>query len=117
MIINNRVFFGMLQKPELIKRNLHEAALLAQVRRYYCTPMTLARKCTTNCQNCKLTLQKAIYSMPVGEQKPFGLLVYRLRNLMSEKVEVEHVAQVRTVDNFGTKDDTNVFDALLAEVS
>jgi len=43
--------------------------------------------------------------------------VYRLRNLMSEKVEVEHVAQVRTVDNFGTKDDTNVFDALLAEVS
>jgi len=117
MIIDNPTFFKMLNTKQLAAKKITNGTAFVMVQRYYCVPMTMARKCTKTCLNCKASLEKAFEDVHTGADKPAGVLVYVLRKAVNETVEVEHVATVRTVDTFGTKDTSSVFDALLAEVS
>jgi hypothetical protein len=92
------------------------------VRRFYCTPRNLHNLCPTNCELCKAALTGAMDRMSIGVvQRPEALLTWLLRKAVNTELEskqqaVAQRAAARTVDAFGTKDTSNVFDALLDEL-
>ncbi len=93
------------------------------VRRFYCIPRTLASNCPRECQLCQVTIVTALERIDAQAAKtPEAVLTYLMREAVSRQLEQQQeikaeAAQPRTVDEWGTRDNTNVFEALLTEMS
>ncbi len=93
------------------------------VQRFYCVPRTLANNCPRDCQLCQVMIVTSFEKIdPQIAKSPEAVLTYLMRNAVSAQIEQQHTtkaeqAQPRMADAYGTQDTTNVFDALLSELT
>lgn len=93
------------------------------VRRFYCIPRTLATNCPRECQLCQVTIVTALERIDAQAAKtPEAVLTYLMREAVNRQLEQQQqskaeAAQPRMADEYGTPDNTNVFDALLMGLS
>ena len=110
---------NILPDPLMKSVRLPNAYRMAKaVGRYYCTPMTLAGKCPRNCEGCRKILEQTVETMKEKNeliQKPAGVFVYRLRNLVNDAVETKPTIGADK-DEFGipVEQEGNVWDRMLA---
>jgi len=120
-VIDGRVLYKFITGEQIEKSGFSKkkiSNMIFRVRRFYCGPMNVARKCTGSCLNCKVTLLTVFQSIDKNIAKdPEALLTYTLRQAVSNQVEVPHEATVRKIDRFGTADPASIWDAMLAEVT
>ncbi len=120
MEINSQLLFKFIGKITLNKAGFDKLTfceVVYRVRRYYCRPLTIARKCPRNCQNCNGILNRVVGSIDKEiANDPYAFLVIGLRRAVSDWVEPTHEATIRVKDNFGTRDESNIFDVMLAEM-
>jgi hypothetical protein len=116
--INGQLLYKYISRGRLAQAGLAQKPfgnVVYRVRRFYCRPLTIANRCG-KCEDCKARLIAAVEGIHEARE-PEAMLVYQLRKLVADQVEAEHHAVVRTKDAFGTRDNTSVWDALMAEVA
>ncbi len=121
MEINGQLLYKFIGKERLAHAGLNIkpfSNVVYRVRRFYCRPLAIARKCPLNCQDCNGILSGVVGSIDKDiAREPEAFLVTGLRRAVSDWVEPTHEAAVRTTDAFGTKDETNIFDLMLQEMN
>ncbi len=126
MQIDGKVLLSFLGTSNLASVGLdtkqHRSNLIFITRRFYCTPMTVSGNCPQECCACKATIVTQFDHFRGERAKnPAALWTWLMRQAVATILErgqqkAAEQAQVRTVDNFGTQDTTNVFDAILKEI-
>ena len=119
MQIDGALLYDLIGTPLLAQGGFKKFSnVIYRTRKFYCTPMTVARKCPRVCHQCKPTFVTVFKSIDqTTARDPEALLVYSLRKAVSEAVEAPHVAVERTSDVWGTKAEDSVWDAALAELA
>ena len=126
MEISTQTLYGFIGTSRLEAHGFQKAkfgSVARIVRRFYCIPRTLANNCPRECQLCQVTIVTSFEKIdPSIAKSPEAVLTYLMRNAVNAQLEQRQVqkaeeAQPRMADAYGTKDETNVFDALLAELS
>ncbi len=126
MQIDGKVLLSYLGSSNLASLGLdtkqHRSNLIFITRRFYCTPMTVSGNCPQECCACKVTIVTQFDHFR-GEQakNPAALWTWLMRQAVATILErgqqnAAEQARARAVDDFGTQDTTNVFEALLEEI-
>ena len=119
MKITQRMLRNILPDHVLTNIGLPTAWSLAKgVARYYCTPLTLASKCPMDCEKCRARFEgviEGIQNTKFHIDKPYGMFVYRMRNLVNDATEVQPKVIVKK-DKFGIPEEKSgtVWEHLLA---
>ncbi len=125
MQIDGKVLLSFLGTCNLASVGLdtkqHRSNLIFITRRFYCTPMTISGNCPRECSACRATIVTQFDHFRGEHAKnPAALWTWLMRQAVADILErgqqkAAEQARPRTVDDYGTPDTTNVFDALLKE--
>jgi hypothetical protein len=119
MNISQKMLRNILPDNLMASAGLGNAFAMANiVRRFYCTPMTIANKCPLDCEKCRAKLEAPVEKLRDNRsivKLPRGVFIYNLRNLVNAAVETQPKVTIRK-DKYGIPEENKgtVWDKMLA---
>lgn len=112
----NNTYISRQDFEAMVTTPLHIGMVLNRLHHYYCRPMKLMGKCTTQCQDCADNIRHIVGAMKIHSSRdPYAVLVWRIRDRLAEIAEQSETQAEPRTDWLGQPITINPFQEILQD--